>query len=116
MSSPDSLICGRSGRTEEKFVVFGKNKRWWQRQSKCGKIQRKIKEYLCLRNFAARYFNEFLKQIEQEIQQCKLEVRKITVSGADFWSFEASWRSTEAAEISNTPQVSSNQLDLSQIF
>ena len=27
-----------------------------------------------------------------------------------------SWRSSEATEVSNTPQVSSNQLDLSQIF
>ena len=66
-----------------------------------------------MRNFAARYFNEFVKQIEQEIQQCKLEVRKITVSGADFLDFEACWKCLAAAEAGHTLNMNSNQEDLS---
>ena len=66
--------------------------------SKCGKIQSKIKEYGS-RNFAAKCLNGFTTAIEQEIQSYELQVRKVTVGGADFWSFEASWRLSEASEI-----------------
>ena len=56
---------------------------------------------------------DLLPQIEQEIQPYALEVRKITVSGAHFWSFEASWRSSEAVNASHTLHMDSNQVDLS---
>ena len=80
--------------------------------SKCGKIQSKIKEYLGSRNFAAKCLNGFTTAIEQEIQSYELQVRKVTVGGADFWSFEASWRLSEAMEDSVILQIHSNQLDL----
>ena len=51
-------------------------------------------------------------QIEQEIEPYALEVRKITVSGADFLDFEACWRSTEAAEASHILHMDSYQVDL----
>ena len=66
---------------------------------KLWKKSMQINQYLDLRNFAAKYFNGFNSPIEQEIQWYELQVRKITVSGADFWSFEASWRSSEASEV-----------------
>ena len=38
--------------------------------------------------------------------------KSLTVGGADFWSFEASWRLSEATEDSVILQIHSNQLDL----
>ena len=53
-------------------------------------------------------------QIEQEIQPYALEVRKITVSGADFLDFEACWRCLAAAGAGPTLHMDSNQVDLSR--
>ena len=55
---------------------------------------------------------DLLPQIEQEIQPYKLEVRKITVSGADFLDFEPCWRCIAAAEAGHTLHIDSNQVDL----
>ena len=56
---------------------------------------------------------DLLPQIEQEMQPCELEVRKLTVSGADFLDFEACWKCLAAAEAGHTLNMNSNQEDLS---
>ena len=57
-----------------------------------------------------------MPNFEQENQQYESQVRNTTVIGAGFWILRLPGEPQGPQEDSDTPQVSSNQLDLSHIF
>ena len=56
---------------------------------------------------------DLLPQIEQGIKPYQLEVRKITISEANFLPFEPCWRCLAATEAGHTLHIDSYQVDLS---
>ena len=57
-----------------------------------------------------------MPNFEQENQQYESQVRNTTVIGAGFWILRLPGEPQGPREDIDTPQVSSNQLDLSHIF